>query len=109
MAGRRLMTLDVRELIRRLRVGQSQREIARDLSIDRKTVRKYGRFALKRGFLDAVLPQAGDLDLCLDECAGTGGLPKVSRINNLYDCLSFRPFRVAEISCSSSHRGSHGA
>ena len=76
MAGRRLMTLDVRELIRRLRVGQSQREIARDLSIDRKTVRKYGRFALKRGFLDAVLPQAGDLDLCLDECAGTGGLPK---------------------------------
>jgi transposase len=76
MAGRRLMTLDARELIRRLRAGQSQREIARDLSIDRKTVRKYRRFAMKRGYLEGALPGAGELDLKLEESSGTGGLPE---------------------------------
>ena len=72
MAGRRLMTLDARELLRRLRAGQSQREIARDLSIDRKTVRKYRRFALRQGFLEGELPKPGELDLCLNGCSGKG-------------------------------------
>jgi len=76
MAGRRLMTLDARELLRRLRAGQSQREIARDLSIDRKTVRKYRRFALKHGFLEGKLPEPGELDLRLEEVSQKGGLPR---------------------------------
>jgi transposase len=70
------MTLDVKELIRRLKAGQSQREIARSMSIARKTVRKYQRFARKRGLLDAALPQPGDLDRCLDESSGASGLPE---------------------------------
>ena len=76
MAGRRLMTLDVRELIRRLGAGQSQREIARAMSVARKTVRKYQRFARERGLLDAALPGAGELERQLDRSSGTSGLPE---------------------------------
>ena len=76
MAGRRMMTLDVRELIRRLGAGQSQREIARAMSIARKTVRKYQRFARKRGLLDAALPGVGELERQLDKESGTSGLPE---------------------------------
>jgi transposase len=62
MAGRRLMTLDVRELLRRLRAGQPQREIAQDLRIARKTVAKYCALAREEGFLDGAMPSAEELD-----------------------------------------------
>ena len=67
MAGRRLMTLDVRELIRRLRLQQSYRGIARDLSCARKTVRKYHRLAKEHDLLQGNLPDAGTLDKLLNE------------------------------------------
>ena len=37
MAGRRISVLDVREIVRRVRLKQSIREIARDLDTDRRT------------------------------------------------------------------------
>ena len=56
MAGRRLMTLDVRELVRRLRAGQKQRAIAREMDVDRKIVRRYWRLARKNHWLHGPLP-----------------------------------------------------
>jgi DNA-binding NarL/FixJ family response regulator len=41
LAGRRVSVLDVRELIRRLQLGEGDRPIARDLQLSRKTVAKY--------------------------------------------------------------------
>ncbi len=41
MAGRRKNVLDVREMVRRFRKGESNRRIARDLNVSRITVKKY--------------------------------------------------------------------
>jgi len=38
MAGRRLMSLDIRELLRRLRARQTHRSITRELGVARKRV-----------------------------------------------------------------------
>ncbi len=46
----------LRELIHRLRLGQSDRAIARDLNISRITVRKYRELAQSGGFLDTSRP-----------------------------------------------------
>lgn len=66
MAGRRLMTLDVRELIRRLRLQQSQRGIVRDLGCAPKTVRKYYKLAWVHGLLKGPLADVSALDKLLD-------------------------------------------
>ena len=45
MAGRRSDVLDIREILRRLQLGERDRRIARDLHISRKTVGKYHEWA----------------------------------------------------------------
>lgn len=52
MAGRRTEVLDIRELIRRYRLGESDRGIARDTGIDRKTVGSWRDWAEGQGFVD---------------------------------------------------------
>ncbi len=76
MAGRRLMTLDVRELIRRLQAGQKDRVIARELGVARKTVRKYRELAAREDLLDAPLPTAADLDRALTAMVPESALPR---------------------------------
>jgi transposase len=41
MAGRRCDVLDVREMLRRLRLGESARAVAKGLGVSRNTVREY--------------------------------------------------------------------
>lgn len=53
MAGRRTEVLDIRELIRRYRLGESDRGIARDTGIDRKTVGSWRDWAEGQGFVEA--------------------------------------------------------
>ncbi|MBE0566711.1 MAG: IS21 family transposase [Krumholzibacteria bacterium] len=60
------MTLDVRELIRRLRLQQSQRGIARDMGCAPKTVRKYYKLARAHGLLKGPLADVSALDKLLD-------------------------------------------
>lgn len=62
MAGRRLMTLDVRELIHRLREGEPHRAIARDLGMARKTVARYHGIAREQGWLEGPLIPALELE-----------------------------------------------
>jgi len=50
----------LRDLIRRLRCGESQRRIARDLGLARKTVRKYAQLARQQGWLLAGVPFPDD-------------------------------------------------
>ena len=52
MAGRRKSVLDVREMLRRLRAGDSDRRIARELSVSRVTVKKYRKQAKEKGWLE---------------------------------------------------------
>lgn len=67
MAGRRKPLLDVREVVRRLKLGQGLREVARELGIDRKTARTYRKLAERQGWLAAgvELPSAGVIDLAV--------------------------------------------
>ena len=53
----------LQELIYRLRAGESQRRIARDLSLSRTTVSKYRTWAEAQGYLDAAHPLPDDATL----------------------------------------------
>ena len=62
MAGRTLMVLDVRELLRRLRAGQTDRAIKRATGTARKTVGRYREIAAQQGWLDGPLPELPALE-----------------------------------------------
>lgn len=53
----------LRDLVHRLRAGESQRQVARDLALARETVRKYARLAAEQGLLrpNRPLPEEGVL------------------------------------------------
>jgi transposase len=59
----------IRELIYRLRAGESQRRIAKDLSVSRSTVNKYRTLAEAQGYLDEAraLPDDATLAAALGE------------------------------------------
>jgi len=57
MAGRRIGVLDLREMLRRFRLGEGNRGVARDLGLSRNSVAKYRTWAELEGFLGgAELP-----------------------------------------------------
>ncbi len=53
----------LRDLIHRLRSGESERRIARDLGISRATVHKYRQMAERHGYLDPTTPLPEDATL----------------------------------------------
>ena len=61
MAGRRCEVTDIRELLRRLRSGDADRRIARELGLGRNTVARYRRWAQAHGLLTGDLPDAAEL------------------------------------------------
>ncbi len=66
MAGRRKNVLDVREIVRRLRLGQSERVIAQELLTSRNSIWKYREIAIQEGWLTrADLPPPGEIELRL--------------------------------------------
>lgn len=65
MAGRGCEVTDVRELLRRLRLGEPDRRVARELRVGRNTVARYRRLPAEQGFLAGELPDAGTLGLLL--------------------------------------------
>ena len=67
MPGRRKHIMDIREFIRHIREGRSDRAIAHTLGVNRKTVARYRAWALEQGLLEGVLPELGDLQRLLDE------------------------------------------
>jgi transposase len=63
MAGRKTAVLDVREMVRRMRLGERIRRIARDLGVTRKTVRRFHAFAVAEGLLESTeLPEPGVIE-----------------------------------------------
>ena len=62
MAGRRSPVTDIREILRRLHLGEPDRRIARDLGISRNTVAHYRVWAARHGVLDGgALPDVATL------------------------------------------------
>ena len=71
MAGRRSPVTDIREVIRRLQLGEPDRRIARDLGVSRNTVAHYREWATAQGLLEptAALPEPGTLAALLQPAA----------------------------------------
>ena len=61
MAGRRSPVTDIREILRRLQLGERARRIARDLEVSRNTVAHYQRWATQHGLLTGPLPEPAAL------------------------------------------------
>lgn len=55
----------LRDLVHRLRLGESERGIAKDLGLARETVRKYHQWAAQHGFLQSDHPLPDDATLLL--------------------------------------------
>ena len=69
------MIPDVQELVRRLRAGETDRAIARDLKIARKTVGKYRKWVEREGFLAGRMPEAHEIASRRQAMAPPSNLP----------------------------------
>lgn len=70
MSHRRLDTMDVHALLRRLQAGERDRSIARTMRINRKTVAKYRTWAEEQHLLEGPLPDLATLHTRLAETFG---------------------------------------
>jgi response regulator of citrate/malate metabolism len=61
MPGMRKGTMDIREILRRLRKSQSDRAVARALGVDCRTVGRYRNWAAEQGLLEGCLPPLSEL------------------------------------------------
>jgi transposase len=61
MAGRRSPVTEIREILRRLQLGERARRIARDLEVSRNTVAHYRQWAATHGLLAGPLPEPAAL------------------------------------------------
>jgi len=61
MAGRRSPVSEIREILRRLQLGERARRIARDLEVSRNTVAHYRQWAAQHGLLTGPLPEPAAL------------------------------------------------
>jgi FixJ family two-component response regulator len=58
MSGRRADVLDIREMLRQMRLGASNRAIAEAMQASRNTVKKYRAWANEQGLRGASRPPA---------------------------------------------------
>jgi len=68
--------MDVREMLRHLQSGESDRAIARALQVNRKTVKRYREWAEKRGLLENPLPSLSELNSLVEAALGGPGPPQ---------------------------------
>ena len=85
MPGKRKETMDVREILRHLRQGQSNRAVAKALGIDRKTVSRYRIWAREQGLNEGPLPHLTDLHKLVEETLNSAPPPQ--------NTSSVEPFR----------------
>lgn len=76
MSGRRSDVLDIREILRRVRLGESDRAIADQLAAGRRTVKKYREWARQAGLLQGELPATEALNALLQTATPEARPPK---------------------------------
>lgn len=105
--------MDIRELLRHLRQGRSHRAIARNLGVDRKTVRRYREWANEQGLLKGRLPPAGELQRLLDATLNAAPPPQnvssVEPFRPIVEQLRERGVEMAAIHARLKERGYQGS
>ena len=76
MPGKRSKTMNVREILRHIREGQSNRAIARATGVNRKTVGRYRAWAAKHRLLEGGLPSLEELQQSLEKTLGGASPPQ---------------------------------
>ena len=76
MPGKRKETMDIREMLRHLRRGQSNRAVAEAMGIDRKTVARYRSWASEQGLLEDCLPPLSELQELVEETLSSSPPPQ---------------------------------
>src|SRR5262249_11405461 len=67
MTDRRKKVMDIRDMLMRVRAGDSYRRIERDTGIDRRTVKSYREWAAGQGLLRGELPPIEQLQTLLEQ------------------------------------------
>jgi len=83
----RLNTMNLQELLRRLRAGESRNAIARALHVSPNTVKAYRRWAETQHLLEGALPDLSTLEALR---AQSFGAPRVQRHPNVSSIESYR-------------------
>jgi len=95
--------LDIREILRRLQLGERERRIAHDLRVSRKTVAKYREWAEQHGVLPGELPSAADLQRLLANTLAVVPPPETpSKANHLRDKIA--ELRRKNVECRAIHQ-----
>jgi hypothetical protein len=63
MKGKEKNMTEIRNIIHRLRIGQSKRRIHRELKVHRSIIRELHKLAIVQQWLDPELPMPGDEDI----------------------------------------------
>lgn len=97
----RLTTMDLHELLRRLRAGEPERAVSRMLNLSRNTVKGYRQWAEAQGLLQGELPSLADLERLRDttfqpQPAGPRGRPSLAsdyqdEVRTLLDQYGVKP------------------
>ncbi len=105
--------MDIRELLNHIRAGSSDRQIARDVKIDRRTVKRYREWAEEQGLLTGALPALGDLLALQNETMPTQPPPQNVSSVEPYRELVVQWVRenveIAAIHCRLRERGFKGS
>ena len=59
--------MDIREILRQIQQGQSNRAVERNTGIHRKTVARYRAWAKEQGLLEGPLPSLSEVQRMLEE------------------------------------------
>ena len=76
MANRRKESMEIHEVLHRLRAGESDRAIHRSLKMHRGTVKKYRVWASEQGLLSGPLPAVAELHQLLETTFATSAPPQ---------------------------------
>lgn len=113
MSARRLNPMDIRQLLLHIRDNQSDRAIARDTGLDRRTVQRYRRWAAEHQVLTDPLPSMEELQPLIAATLDSPGPPQntstVEPYRQLVIELRERDVEVAAIYQRLTERGYSGS
>jgi transposase len=105
--------MDIQEVIRRVRAGQSDRAIHQDLGLHRDTVRKYRRWVEEQGLLEGELPDLATLQQVVEETLSLPRPPQnessVEPFREVVEQLRAAGVEIKAIHQRLQERGYHGS